>query len=638
MRESNVFNKESVKISLCSVPVEGAGSQLDRKRSDGSLGIVPKVAIVSLVDAMQREGFSESSYDYYDIDMLYPDNEEIDSYFSKYKPNIIGLSAVVSTSYSQVKRISEIIRERLPDSWIVMGGNLSACSETILHHTEVDLSVVGDGEDAWVKILEYIIDNPNRDKKKASSLEKIKGVAFLNNGELRLNGFGVITPKDQMPYPDYNLLASGLKDKQEYLNNYFRPGLNSGWFDFDDRAKDKNRNRNIAGIFASKGCVAKCTFCQRSTKGYRTQPLELLEDHLNYIRDNFDVGFIQILDENFGSDKKHSYQVAKILHKAGMLWMATGIRCKSTTDDDVKYYYDHGCSALKYGVESGSQKILDIMEKVFKVSDVYTALEACMRYGVYSPIAVLVGMPGEDQYTARETGKFIGEVAAKLGVHPEIMKYEIFYALPLPGTPLWEYGEQVGVVGKDTSDVVDYLTRISDAGVYKRYYINLNGASMKEVIFWEYIVKLEASRVFNKKNTGNLNNNFRNRFVVKAKNDRAKNPRFSLKYTVLKFTHITYFIDAYVVGNKVIDAIPRGIIYPIIKYLLYFEFVIQKLYGHNMESNLYIKRKKVQRLSFDIVKKVKSKKKSSLRGIVLENRVKNEDYLGSVRTALKSGL
>ena len=81
-----------------------------------------------------------------------------------------------------------------------------------------------------------------------------------------------------------------------------------------------------------------------------------------------------------------------------------------------------------------------------------------------------------------------------------------------------------------------------------------------------------------------------------------------------------------------------GIIYPIIKYLLYFEFVVQKMYGHNMESNLYIKRKKVKRLSFDIVKKVKSNKKNSLRGIVLENRVETEDYLDSVRTALKSGL
>ena len=636
---SNTLKKDNMKISLCSVPVEGVGVKLDRGRSEGSLGIVPKVAIVSLVDSMKRAGYSESSYDYYDIDMLYPNDDEIGIYFSRYKPNVVGLSAVVSTSYSQVARIASIIRQKVPDAWIVMGGNLAACSEAILVHTEVDLTVVGDGEVAWVEILEYIRGNPDRKNKKLKKLNKINGVAFLNNNnEINLNGFGLSAPKEQMPYPDYKLLGSGLKDKPNALNNYFRSGIESGWFDFDDRAKDKNRGKNIAGIFASKGCVAKCTFCQRSTKGYRTQPLEQLEDHLIYIRDHFDVGFIQILDENFGSDKKHSYQIAKILNKAGMLWMATGVRCKSTTEDDIKYYQDHGCSALKYGVESGSQKILDVMEKVFKVSDVYDALDSCIRHGIYSPAAVMVGMPGETELTARETGELIGNIASKLGVHPEVMKFEIFYALPLPGTSLWEYGEQVGVIGKETEDVIDYLTRVADAGTYKRYYINLNGAPISEVLFWEYVVRLEASRVYRKNNTQVLNGNLKERYIKKWDKMIASNPRFSLKYTALKFTFITYFVDKYFVGNRVVDSMPRVVIYPIIKYLLFFEYLVQKMYGHNMKSNLYIKRKTIKRLADNFSKNTKSKKKSSLRGIVLENREAIVTSVDSVRQSLKSGL
>ncbi len=630
-----------IKISLCSIPVEGVGVRLSRKRSEGSLGIVPKVAIVSLVNAMKRAGYPESSYDYYDIDMLYPTDDEIGNYFYKYKPNVVGLSAVVSTSYSQVKRIASIIRDKTPDAWIVMGGNLSACSEAILKHTEVDLTVVGDGEVAWVEILEYIRVSPNRGVKKTPKLMKINGVAFLNNdNEINLNGFGLTIPKDQMPYPDYKLLASGLKDKPEALNNYFRVGMETSWFDFDDRAKDKGRGKNIAGIFASKGCVAKCTFCQRSTKGYRTQPLEQLEDHLINIRDNFDVGFIRILDENFGSDKKHSYEIAKILNKVGMLWMATGVRCTSTTEDDIKYYKDHGCAALKYGVESGSQKILDVMEKVFKVSDVYKALSSCIRLGVFSPAAVMVGMPGEDKLTSRETGEFLGNIASKIGVHPEIMGFDIFYALPLPGTPLWEYGEQVGVIGKNTEDVIDYLTRVADAGVYKRYYINLNGAPMSEVIFWEYIVRLEASRTFRKniKNANTLNENIKKKYITLWERRRVLNPRFTLKYTALKFTFITYFVDKYFVGNRVVDSMPRVVIYPIIKYLLFFEYLVQKMYGHNMKSNLYIKRKTIKRLADNFSKNTKSKKKSSLRGIVLENREAIVTSVDSVRQSLKSGL
>ena len=95
---------KNIKVSLCSVPVEGWGVRLDRKRSEGSLGIMPKVAIVSLVDAMKKAGFPKSSYDFYDIDMLYPSDEEVRKYFVSQKPDVVGLSAVVSTSYSQVKK------------------------------------------------------------------------------------------------------------------------------------------------------------------------------------------------------------------------------------------------------------------------------------------------------------------------------------------------------------------------------------------------------------------------------------------------------------------------------------------------------------------------------------------------------
>jgi hypothetical protein len=92
---------KNIRVSLCSIPVEGWGVRLDRKRSEGSLGIMPKVAIVSLVDAMKKAGYPESSYDFYDIDMLYPSDDEIRKYFVTQKPDVVGLSAVVSTSYSQ---------------------------------------------------------------------------------------------------------------------------------------------------------------------------------------------------------------------------------------------------------------------------------------------------------------------------------------------------------------------------------------------------------------------------------------------------------------------------------------------------------------------------------------------------------
>ena len=90
-----------------------------------------------------------------------------------------------------------------------------------------------------------------------------------------------------------------------------------------------------------------------------------------------------------------------------MLWIATGIRCDSVKEEDIIFYKEHGCSALKFGIESGSQKILDIMEKKFTTDQVESALDHCLKQGIYSPLAVMVGMPGEDLNSAKETGRFI---------------------------------------------------------------------------------------------------------------------------------------------------------------------------------------------------------------------------------------
>lgn len=613
------MEKNPFKVSLCSVPVEGAGSKLDRDRSEGSLGIVPKVAIVSLAIWMERNGYSRDEWDFLDIDMLYPDDHELEKYFMELQPAVVGLSAVVSTSYSQVKRIAKIIRTVSPSSWIVMGGNLAASSEAVLFNTEVDITIVGDGEIAWVKFLDYVkkwgreID--------CLELKQIEGISFIDpiDKSLYFSQFGKAISAQDMVLPDYDILQAGLKSEPHLIWNYFRPALSSGWFNLDPRAFEADRAPNIAGLFASKGCVAKCTFCQRSTKGYRVQPYEDLNSHLQFLKKTFNVGFIQILDENFGSDKKHSRDFAKILWDNGMLWMATGVRCTSITEEDILFYKSNGCSALKFGVESGSQKIIDIMEKVFTVEDVYKAIGLCIKHGIYSPLAVMVGMPGEDEQSAAATGKMIGQIAASLGVHPKEMGYDIFYALPLPGTPLYEYGEYVGVIEKSPQGTGEYLERVTNAGTYKRYYVNLNGAHESEVIFWDILVGLEASRHYRsvKNNTPALNVEFQARYAEMYMLKKKNNPRYKLKYSALDFTWITRFIDDFVMGSIYIDKLPRKIIYPLIKYTNWFEFLIQKLFQRNLNNNLFaMSGKGVQRIDFDKLKHLKSSKQRSLRGIV----------------------
>ncbi len=600
----------NIKAILCSVPVETPGAKLRRRRSEGPVGIMPKIAITSLNNWAVKNGFDECKF--YDIDMLYPTDEEIRDYFLNNQADIIGLSAVVSTSYMQVRRITKIINDVNPRALIVCGGYLTAASNVLLNKTFVDVCVVGDGETAWVGLLNYIKNNLNKnDKINVDELSKIRGLSFLGkDNDLVFTGYGHIQ-SCQMSFPSFDYLKSGLNENEEAINNYFRPFYLSEEFVMDDRSFEKGRREMLCSLHVSKGCVAKCTFCQRGAKGYLVYNLDDLEKHLIQLK-KYNVGFVNVDDENFGSNKKYTYQVAELLNKHGMLWQCTGVRCTSVNKEDLKYYKDNGCVSLKFGIESGSQTMLDIMEKRFTVNDIKKALFSCYEIDLYSPpLGFMVGMPGETLDTAKESGKLLGEIAANLRVPLKQIfgLVEIFYAIPLFGTPLYEYGRKLNLLGSSIDEEEKYLELVSNVGAYKRYYINLNGAPMSEVVFWDFLVFLEATKTFVKlmKNKS-LNINMMKR-LNRLNENQAKNPHTKEKDNYQTKTQIfgggggdenifkknknfiTNFVKKNIAFNeKIAKFIPRFILYPLVRYALYCEYLFQKIYlkdsnNLHMETN-----------------------------------------------------
>jgi len=148
---------------------------------------------------------------------------------------------------------------------------------------------------------------------------------------------------------------------------------------------------------------------------------------------------------------------------------------------------------------------------------------------------------------------------------------------------------------------------------------------------------LEASRTFHKLN--NVNKELTKKYKKKNLAVKNANPRNSLRYTALTFTTITYLIDKYCVGSKLFDSLPRVIVYPIVKYLLYFEYQIQKLFARNKSNNLFVYTKKVKRLPRENINE-KSSRKRSLRGYVMKNRrpLNETSDLEKVRDLLRIGL
>ena len=116
---------------------------------------------LTLVNALRKAGHNNVSF--YDIDGLRPTFEETISHIQEVAPDVIGISAVVSTAYGYTKALTKELRRVLPTRIILLGGNLGASAEILLKKAEVDFVAVGEGERTVVQFIEKL--KVSRDRK-----------------------------------------------------------------------------------------------------------------------------------------------------------------------------------------------------------------------------------------------------------------------------------------------------------------------------------------------------------------------------------------------------------------------------------------------------------------------------------------
>ncbi|MFC1768266.1 B12-binding domain-containing radical SAM protein [Nanoarchaeota archaeon] len=567
MEEVSTEKKGGLSVVLCTVY-----QHMDVDRNKGALKRVPNIAIVSIMKMMERNGYSG---DFYDLDLLLPKDEEIKSYFSEKQPKVVGISGVVSNCYQQLKHITELIRSVCPDTWIVLGGNMAVSSNLILRKTEVDVCVLGDGERPFVDFLDYVVENGRVFD--FSKLGGIKGLCFLNSSrELIFTGYNQPLPNEDYPTADYDLYLKGVLGNEKLFEAYFRDGKDSDWFAHCKKTFEEGRKPKLAYLFASKGCVARCTFCQRFSLGYHPFDVEMLDNHIRDLKERFDVQFIEITGENFGLPKSHAYRVADIMQKYDMLWYIAAARCKNFSKEDLEYFKNRGLVAVKYGIETGSSKIYEVMEKMFVKKDIMTALEYCHDLGLWSPLGFCLGMPGETDETIKETGRFLGDVAKIRGTPPSSLDYQTFYALPLPGAALYDYAQLKGVVGTSVEDEEKYLIYVSDKGTEKMNFVNLTGQPIKKAIFWDFLMRYEATRTYY---SGNAEKSVTK---VSGSVDSKRKLKFSNLqkiFFVMKkpMTTMNYILSS----SKLISKLPRSLIYIPMRNLLYLEYLVHKGAEHS---------------------------------------------------------
>ena len=415
----------------------------------------PPIGSLSLMTSLRKAGIED--IELFNIDFKRPSFNKAVSYITKKNPRVIGISAVVSTSYSYVKNLVKELKLKLPNAIVVIGGSMAASAEILLKKANVDICVNGEGEITFTKIVLKSF--------KETDLEKyrdIPGLVFLNKkGNVINTGYENQISAEDVYDVDWNDLSES-SDLSYFILDTFEDGKCNQRFSHDKRSYENHRKKKtIASLAASKGCVARCTFCHRFTKGIRYIPIKILRERIEYLINNHSVGFLEIVDENFGTSKKWLEEFCELMGDLDFLWYVAGMRVNCASPEKLKLMYDSGCVSALFGMETGSEKMLQVMEKKVKLEDNYNTAQWLSDAGLSTGLQLIVGMPGETTTTIKETINF-AKFATTRSSKQNPNHISINYAQALPGTPLYSYARHNGMIGKSIEAEEDYLIHISD--------------------------------------------------------------------------------------------------------------------------------------------------------------------------------
>jgi len=216
----------------------------------------------------------------------------------------------------------------------------------------------------------------------------------------------------------------------------------------------KSYSRHIDGIksvpiITSRGCSFSCSFCGlnylHKLSGVRLFDEEIIQEHLSKIygfsRDLFrltgHLKALNIQDDIFTYNKKRLFNILNIIKTYGFKF-----RCMGRSGYDVEETYEKlaesGCTQVSWGIESGSQYMLDRMNKKCKISDNYDVIGWAKKYGINSRAFFVLFFPGETKETLEETKRFIEKSK------PD----QVFVSsmVPYPATDVYENPKKYGII------------------------------------------------------------------------------------------------------------------------------------------------------------------------------------------------
>jgi anaerobic magnesium-protoporphyrin IX monomethyl ester cyclase len=322
--------------------------------------------------------------------------------------DIVGITATTPL-IKEAWRIMKMIRAKnIP---VVLGGpHPSALPEESLKEG-ADIVVRGEGEETLTELLE-----------KWPSLEGIKGISYLKNGEVvHEDPRPLLQNLDILPFPAFHLL--------EHIEKYTTP------------QPVLTKPMKTLTIISSRGCPYNCTYCYKGVFGrtWRAHSAEYVADLWQHLYEKYKVEMIGVEDDNFNMDPERVRKICRMLKERNIktLWTtAQGLRADRIDKDLLSLMKETGFMRTGFGIEAGSQEMINKIDKSLDLKRVKESIRYCKELGIESIGYFMLGNYGENKKTMEQTIRLACEL------DPDIAHFTI--AVPLPGSPLYKIIEKEG--------------------------------------------------------------------------------------------------------------------------------------------------------------------------------------------------
>ena len=338
------------------------------------------------------------------------------------QPDVIGISIVLRQQLFSSMTFCAMIKEQFPDIHVTIGGNTVTRFRDVLPDTPklfalFDSAIVYEGETALLRLVEGIANG--------TELSHVPNLMFKDATGIHVNSETFAENMGALPPPDFDGLP---------MEKYFVP-------------------EPILPYLATRGCYwGRCEFCDHGegyTSGYRTKKDWQIIDELNFLKEKYQTRHFHFTDESYPPALFRKVTRKLVESKLDIAW-TTHIRFeKSLLSDEIwQDAQDAGCKYLHMGYESGSERVLQLMDKATTTEIIQQSLELSSRHGVWNHVMGFFGFPGETYEDAKFSTQFlednrehvhsIGFGTIDLSKHTPVAKNPEKFGITFYQNPEWD--------------------------------------------------------------------------------------------------------------------------------------------------------------------------------------------------------